>query len=745
MQVHRKPTIENRDPVLPPEIDWLMKVLSGHSDSCRITTGSPPTNSVMLESYTVFPDLTNPRLLIGAGSSQARAAALSRVNEHSGRLSGAARRAAAGLTRVGLDRVVSRSTVTIAVDPTEVVAPPGERAPITLAEYLAEALDEPGLHLAATIGPLRPNQKPVLQLSTADGELIAYAKVGWNPPTRELVDHEAEVLDRLSVQRLHEIMVPVVLHHGNWRDMSVLVTAPLNHSDEGRPDTELMAAALMEMATHGQPVESRLASSRYWSRLVRRTSRPGVSGRLSDVVSRIEQRFGDHRFRFGFGHGDWAPWNMRRLGRRLGVWDWERAADDVPLGLDLVHFHFQQGFHDGGASVTAGLDRARSRLAADLITTGIDQDDTDVLITLYLVELALRYEESALSDRPRIAAVSARLLDELDHLVPPSGSDTEDRRHSRSGGGAGSEDRKKRVFARRMLGGRGVPVPVRDAVKATVHRAGRATASMRTVPNTYIVGAQRCGTTSLFRYLTQHRSVKGPALEKGVHYFDTNYERGLDWYRSFFPTRRSVEASRRLNGSDMRILEAAPYYLFHPAVPDRIAEVSPEAKIIILVRDPVQRALSHHNHEVKRGFETEDFATALRLEDSRLEGELERMAADPGYVSFAHQHHSYVARGLYESQIRRYLEFFPAESVLIVRTVDLEHDPRATVSEVLSFLDIPIVGGIDFPRFNARSYPSMDPGIERDLRARFAESDAALADRLGLDRDALWVFEHPTG
>ena len=745
MQVHRKPKTETSPPVLPPEIDWLMKVLSGHHDRCRITAGPPPDGEVGLESYTVFPDLENPRLLIGAGSTAARAAALDRVNEHSGRLSIAARRAAAGLTRMGFDRLVTRSTVAVSVDPTEVVAPPGERAPITLAEYLAEALDEPGLHLAATIGPLRPNQKPVLQLATADGELIAYAKIGWNPPTRELVDHEAGVLDRLSVRRLHEIVVPVVLHHGNWRGMSVLVTAPLNHTDEGRPDAELMSAALMEMATHGDPVESPLVSSRYWARLIRRTTATGVSPGLSASVSRIGQRYGDQSFRFGLGHGDWAPWNMRRLGRRLGVWDWERADDDVPLGLDLVHFHFQQGFHDGGASVSAGLDRARSRLTADLIMTGIDQDNGDVLIALYLAELALRYEESALSGRPRIASVASRIINELDHLVPPSGSETEDRRDSRSGGESGGGAGRKRVFARRMLGGAGVPVPVRDAVKATVHGAGRATASMRTVPNTYIVGAQRCGTTSLFRYLTQHRSVKGPALEKGVHYFDTNYDRGLDWYRSFFPTRRTVESSRRLNGSDLRILEAAPYYLFHPAVPGRMAEVSPDARIIILVRDPVQRALSHHNHEVKRGFETEDFATALELEESRLEGEPARMAADPSYVSFAHQHHSYVARGLYEDQIRRYLEHFPPESILIVRTVDLEHDPRGTVSEVLAFLDIPVVGGIDFPRFNARSYPSMDPGIERDLRARFAESDARLAERLGLDREALWVFGHPSG
>ena len=141
---------------------------------------------------------------------------------------------------------------------------------------------------------------------------------------------------------------------------------------------------------------------------------------------------------------------------------------------------------------------------------------------------------------------------------------------------------------------------------------GQGTSERRVLPNTFIIGAQRCGTTSLFRYLTQHPSVTGPRLEKGVHYFDTNFGRSLDWYRGHFPTERTTRISRQRYGCDLRVVEACPYYAFHPFVPGRIAELIDEPRFVLLVRDPAARALSHHNHEVKRGFEDESFENRAR-------------------------------------------------------------------------------------------------------------------------------------
>src|SRR5262249_27856015 len=149
-----------------------------------------------------------------------------------------------------------------------------------------------------------------------------------------------------------------------------------------------------------------------------------------------------------------------------------------------------------------------------------------------------------------------------------------------------------------------------------------------------IIGTQRGGTTSLYRYLIDHPDVAGAMLTKEVHYFDTNLRRGPGWYRAFFPTKAARDRHRRRTGRELVAGEASPYYLFHPLVPDRAHELLPDAKLVVMLRDPVERAFSHHGHEVELGYEQLGFAEALDREPERLAGELERMRADPAYVSF---------------------------------------------------------------------------------------------------------------
>lgn len=230
--------------------------------------------------------------------------------------------------------------------------------------------------------------------------------------------------------------------------------------------------------------------------------------------------------------------------------------------------------------------------------------------------------------------------------------------------------------------------------------------------------------------------MTGPLLEKGVHYFDTNYGEDVDWYQSHFPTQRSARLSLQRNGCELRVMEACPYYSFHPVVPERIAAVTEDAKFIMLVRDPADRALSHHNHEVKRGFESESFERALELEQTRLSGEAERLNSEPAYVSFEHQHHGYVARGRYEEQVARYDEQFGAENVLVLGTTDLEREPAKTVGAVLKFLGVALEASISFPRFNARAYEPMNEDVQRWLRDEFAVTSAAIGERL--ERDDPW-------
>lgn len=282
--------------------------------------------------------------------------------------------------------------------------------------------------------------------------------------------------------------------------------------------------------------------------------------------------------------------------------------------------------------------------------------------------------------------------------------------------------------------GKFVPAPVRRATKRGVRVLFTApTSRMRVLPDFLIIGVQRAGTTSLYRYLTQHPAVRPIVLTKGAHYFDTNYHEGIDWYRAFFPTRwRKALIERRL-GTRMLTGEGSPYYVFHPLAPHRIKEVLPDVKLILMLRDPVERAYSHYHHEVARGFETLSFEEAIRCEPQRLAGERERMIADPTYNSFEYQHHSYLARGRYLEQILTWHALFPPEQLLILKSEEFFAEPEAGFDRVLRFLGLPPWRPRKFERFNARRYAPMDPGTRRELIRHFAEPNRALAEYLGTE------------
>jgi len=718
-------------PAAQEPIDWLIDVLRGANSFVQVSRGDAPHGHVELERYTVFPSEGDPRLIITSTSNRVRSAALRRVSNQSSPATKILRRVGAELARAGLDQLATGPDVVLSVEASEVTEAPGDRSPVTLVEYLESSLGILGLHIAVSNGPTRPNRKPVLQIMDIDGNLLAFAKIGWDDSTKDMVRTEARALGELASHTFGHVKIPAVMHFGTWSDLVVLATEPLQISDETPPSDHLVSVALREIAHHRGRSETSLRSSEWLADITERSwalSAPDKD--LAQFIAKLANLHGKTTVAVGFGHGDWAPWNVSRVGNRLGVWDWERASAHTPIGLDLVHFHFQQEFHANGNNVGEAIDAVQPSLAEELAHLDVDADEARLIAVMYLIELALRYAESSLAEDPGLARTHAALLAQIGQRIGTLdiaiGEAPKARQNPSSGG----------MFKRRMLGGSGVPAPVREAVKSTVQTWGRATADRRVLPNTFIIGAQRCGTTSLFRYLTQHHSVAGPMLAKGVHYFDTAYTGDLDWYRSHFPTVRSARLSRQRNGCDLRVLEAAPYYMFHPFVPERIGKCIANPRVIALVRDPVDRALSHHNHEAKRGFEIESFARAIELEKERLDGEVDKMAADPTYVSYAHQHHSYVSRGLYDEQLDRYDALLGPDNLLVIRTIDLERDPASTVERALRFLDVPVLGSIKFPRFNARTYPGIDPEIEQELREHFGHTDAAMAERLG--RNQAW-------
>lgn len=252
---------------------------------------------------------------------------------------------------------------------------------------------------------------------------------------------------------------------------------------------------------------------------------------------------------------------------------------------------------------------------------------------------------------------------------------------------------------------------------------GQRTADSRPLPDFLVIGGQRCGTTSLFRALMGHPQIRRPIMHKGVNYFDINYWRGEDWYRAHFGKRESA---------DVRIFDSSGYYLWHPMAAERIARDLPGVRVVAMVRDPVERAYSAYKHELARGFEWEkSFGQALALEDARLEGEVDKLKADPHYYSFNHRHHAYRHRGEYAVQLAPYIAGLGRDHVHIMQSEAFFEEPEKEFAKLTDFLQISDTMPDSFDRYNARPGAGLDDEVRSELRAHYDSHDEALAELLG--------------
>lgn len=252
------------------------------------------------------------------------------------------------------------------------------------------------------------------------------------------------------------------------------------------------------------------------------------------------------------------------------------------------------------------------------------------------------------------------------------------------------------------------------------------------LPNFLLIGAQKGGTSFFYRVLCEHPMLE-PASEKEVHYFDLNYGEGVDWYRSRFP------ASVERDGRQVLTGEGTPYYLYHPACAERAARTVPEAKLIVLLRNPVDRAYSHYHHRTKKGVETLGFEEALAAEGDRLRDEEKRLLRDEGYRSFNHQHFSYLSRGIYVEQLARWREYFDEDRMLVLKSEDLYERAHEVFAEAQRFLGLPVWKSKSVERARKRRlergarYPPMAAGTRRWLTEHFEPHNQRLYEYLGRD------------
>ena len=260
-------------------------------------------------------------------------------------------------------------------------------------------------------------------------------------------------------------------------------------------------------------------------------------------------------------------------------------------------------------------------------------------------------------------------------------------------------------------------------------------------PNFLIIGAQKAGTTSLYSYLTQHPQIVA-ATTKEIHFFDLYFHKGIDWYQDQFAAvtknlpqknENNIPATEENGNQGLITGEASPYYIFHPLVPQRVYQFFTQIKLILLLRNPVDRAISHYYHEVRLGSEYLSLEQAFMEEEFRLKGELEKITYNPSYYSFNHQHYTYLSRSRYIEQLTLWMKFFPRKQFLILKSEDFYNQPDAIVNQVFKFLNLPPYQLAEYNKLNEGDYPKTDPTTYRKLDSYFQPYNQKLAEYCGIN------------
>ena len=233
---------------------------------------------------------------------------------------------------------------------------------------------------------------------------------------------------------------------------------------------------------------------------------------------------------------------------------------------------------------------------------------------------------------------------------------------------------------------------------------------MSPLPTFLILGAQKCGTTTLHALLSQHPEIC-MSEPKETNFFNVHYEKGLEYYsRTFFRDWQGQEA----------VGESSPPYFFLPYVPRRLARDLPDVKMVIILRNPVKRAFSHWWMNTTFGLEKLSFKAAIEksLTLSREDMEKARMCEN-----------FYLQAGYYAEQLKRYLEYFPRDRFHIIFSDDLKRDTEGTLRGIAGFIG---VTPMEMPEDTVNRLESLGPFAAKIRRIlRYLSMDNVIPPKFG--------------
>ena len=239
----------------------------------------------------------------------------------------------------------------------------------------------------------------------------------------------------------------------------------------------------------------------------------------------------------------------------------------------------------------------------------------------------------------------------------------------------------------------------------------RITAPLRRLPDFVIIGAQKSGTTSLYDFVVKHPAIIS-AAQKETEYFSRRYKFGEMWYRSNFPT--SLSRYHLYKKTDERPIsgEATPNYLFYPFVPGRMKKTLPDVKLVVILRNPVDRAFSQYHHTVRMGRETREFEAAVKQEVARRV-RTETAVQDPNFA--VDYRHAYLGNGVYADRLENWFKHYERNRFLILATEDLRKTPQRTLDQVFDFLEVAPFQVKNIRDLNVGSYKTMNKNTRKCL------------------------------
>ncbi|MEH7380605.1 sulfotransferase domain-containing protein [Bacillus sp. JJ1533] len=250
------------------------------------------------------------------------------------------------------------------------------------------------------------------------------------------------------------------------------------------------------------------------------------------------------------------------------------------------------------------------------------------------------------------------------------------------------------------------------------------------MPDFIIIGQQKCGTSALYVNLVRHPNIAA-AEQKELYFFNNHYEKGLDWYRNQFPS-LVLETANTITG------EATPNYIDDPLAPQRVFQCMPNVKLIILLRNPVDRAYSQYQMGARNGSciingRLPSFEEFIEKEMNLPENYYENLDRKI-YL----EHYRFLERGIYINKIEKWIKVFPQEQMMIIKSEEFYHDPYKVYKEVLAFLNVPVWEPNKFEFINKfrDKYPKLNETTKQELISYFKPYNERLYRFLG--RDLQW-------